>query len=98
SGEQTIVLYTVQKKDKEHISNIIECLEQNLPAGKNGTLQLSPGGISFELIEPLKPFELYLNNVDDWLYKEKLGYKNHLYIIGGGHCALAFSKIMNEMD
>ncbi|MGZ8537798.1 MAG: XdhC family protein, partial [Flavisolibacter sp.] len=30
--------------------------------------------------------------------KEKLGYKNHLYIIGGGHCALAFSKLMSDMD
>ena len=34
----------------------------------------------------------------DWTYKEKTGYKNHLYIIGGGHCALAFSKIMSTMD
>lgn len=33
-----------------------------------------------------------------WNYAEKIGYKNRLYIIGGGHCALAFSKLMSAMD
>ncbi len=94
SGEQTIVLYPVQKKDEEHINNIIQTLEEN----KNGTLQLFPGGISFEPVEPLKHFELDFKTEEDWLYKEKLGYKNHLYIIGGGHCAFALSRIMSMMD
>ncbi len=94
SGEQTIVLYPVQKKDAEHISNIIRTLEEN----KNATLQLSPAGILFEPLEPLKPFELNFKTEEDWLYKAKLGYKDHLYIIGGGHCALALSKVMSMMD
>jgi xanthine dehydrogenase accessory factor len=34
----------------------------------------------------------------DWEYIEKTGYKNQLFIIGGGHCALAFSKLMRSMD
>jgi xanthine dehydrogenase accessory factor len=32
------------------------------------------------------------------LYKEKTGYKNQLFIIGGGHCALALSRMMRSMD
>ena len=39
-----------------------------------------------------------MKSEDDWLYKEKTGYKNHLFVIGGGHCALAFSKLMSSMD
>ena len=35
---------------------------------------------------------------NDWIYREKTGYKNYLFIIGGGHCALAFSKLMRSMD
>ena len=31
-------------------------------------------------------------------YEEKLGLKNKLYIIGGGHCALALSELMAKMD
>ena len=26
------------------------------------------------------------------------GFSNHLYIIGGGHCSLAFSQLMSSMD
>jgi xanthine dehydrogenase accessory factor len=31
-------------------------------------------------------------------YRELLGAKNDLYIIGGGHCALALSELMSKMD
>ncbi|MEP6703787.1 MAG: XdhC/CoxI family protein, partial [Acidobacteriota bacterium] len=31
-------------------------------------------------------------------YTERLGFKNNLYIIGGGHCALALSELMSKMD
>ncbi len=33
-----------------------------------------------------------------FIYEENLGCKNKLYIIGGGHCALALSEIMSKMD
>lgn len=99
SGEQTIFIYRVQEKDIPHIENMVTSLEQN----KNGTLHLSHDGILFEDAMPEKDFELNLKNESDpiaigWSYAEKTGYKNHLYIIGGGHCALAFSKTMSMMD
>lgn len=34
----------------------------------------------------------------DFVYTEKLGSKNQLYIVGGGHCALALSELMSRMD
>lgn len=94
SGEQTILLYPAQQKDADTIKNIISSLEQN----KNGALILSPAGIQFENTIPAKNFEYAFQSEDNWLYKEKTGYKNKLFIIGGGHCALAFSKLMSEMD
>ncbi|MFI5132693.1 MAG: XdhC family protein [Chitinophagales bacterium] len=94
SGEQTILLYAVQEKDAVHIKKLIASLEQN----KNGTLTLSPEGISFSNNSPEENFHFSMKSEEDWLYKEKTGYKNHLYIIGGGHCALAFSKLMRQMD
>jgi len=94
SGEQTILLYPVQPKDVTTLENIISSLE----AYKNGTLILSPEGIVFTNTIPAVDFEYHFESDNKWLYKEKTGYKNHLYIIGGGHCALAFSKLMRGMD
>ena len=94
SGEQTILIYQVAEKDLLAIRKIIATLEEN----KNGTLQLSHVGIGFEEGLPAKDFEFDLINEEDWQYAEKIGYKNHLYIVGGGHCALAFSKLMSGMD
>ena len=94
SGEQTILLYIVQENDNLYIEKLISSLEQN----KNGTLHLSPGGIVFDDTLPTKDFEFNIKNEEEWSYSEKTGYKNHLYIVGGGHCALAFSKIMSMMD
>jgi xanthine dehydrogenase accessory factor len=34
----------------------------------------------------------------DFEYRERLGAKNDLFIIGGGHCALALSELMSKMD
>lgn len=94
SGEQTILLYPITEKDAATIKRIIASLEEN----KNGTLILSPSGLQFEDKVPGKDFEYTFLNEQDWFYKEKTGYKNQLFIIGGGHCALAFSKLMREMN
>jgi len=94
SGEQTILLYPVQKKDEEQILKIISSLEEN----KNGTLKLSPKGIEFSESIPEENFRFSMRSGQDWEYSEKTGYKHELSIIGGGHCALAFSKLMSGMD
>lgn len=94
SGAQTIFLYHISEKDIDVVEKLISSLEQN----KNGTLHLSANGILFENIAPTKDFDFNLNTDEDWNYSEKTGFKNSLYIIGGGHCALAFSKLMSTMD
>jgi xanthine dehydrogenase accessory factor len=94
SGEQTILLYSLKKGDVTTIEQIIISLEQN----RSGTLLLSPAGIQFENTIPVKNFDYEFESEENWLYKEKTGYKNKLFIIGGGHCALAFSKLMCGMD
>lgn len=94
SGEQTLFLYLVQPGDIEVVDQIITALQLH----KNGTLVLSPSGIQFETTVPENDFEFVFRDEEDWLYKEKAGYKNQLFIIGGGHCALALSKMMQPMD
>jgi xanthine dehydrogenase accessory factor len=38
------------------------------------------------------------NSDTDFEYRERLGAKNELLIIGGGHCSLALSEMMTKMD
>ena len=94
SGEQTIFLYRVQQKDIEHIKALINSLQQN----RNGSLQLTHEGISFSEKIPAVDFYFEQNDETHFLLIAKTGYRNQLHIIGGGHCALALSKLMSEMD
>jgi len=43
-------------------------------------------------------FDFSRQSDSDFEYRERLGAKNDLYIIGGGHCALALSEMMSKMD
>jgi xanthine dehydrogenase accessory factor len=94
SGEQTILLYTLRKEDIAAVADMVDCLE----ACRNGTLQLSPAGLGFSDRVPAEDFYFDKRSPTDWRYEEKAGYKHRLFIVGGGHCALAFSRIMRTMD
>lgn len=95
SGEQTIFLYEVQPSDLEPIARLIRSLQANL----NGTLRLHINGISFS--DEIPDTGFYFNRSalqDSFILEEKTGYKHLLHIIGGGHCAMALSRIMQHMD
>lgn len=94
SGEQTILLYLVKPTDRPTIQQMISSLEKH----HHGTLTLFPAGIQFNATIPSQDFTFTMNADDDWMYQEKIGYKNSLTIIGGGHCSLAFSHLMRQMD
>jgi xanthine dehydrogenase accessory factor len=94
SGEQTNLLYSLQPSDKPVLEKIITSLEQH----RHGCLSLSPNGIAFAEQPPASDFYFKLISETQWQYREKTGFRNRLYIIGGGHVALAFSRIMRTMD
>ncbi len=95
SGEQTILLYLVQKKDASAIQEIIKALKKD----KIGVMKISPEGVEFSKGQHKAQTFSYKYIVDDeWDYEENIGYKNHLYIVGGGHCALALSRLMSSLD
>ncbi len=95
SGKQTLFIYEIQPSDKIVIESIIKSLQQN----KNGTLTLVINGISFS--EQSFEYKYQLELSEDelcFVYKERTGFKNVLHIIGGGHCSLALSRLMQTMD
>jgi xanthine dehydrogenase accessory factor len=94
SGEQTVFLYRLQSNDLKFINALIISGEQC----RNGSLILSNNGLLFTHEVPAKNFHFQQIDETAFTLTEKTGYKNQLYIIGGGHCALAFSKLMSSMD
>jgi xanthine dehydrogenase accessory factor len=94
SGEQTILLYRLGEKDRAAIEHIAACLS----GFHNGALQLSPAGLAFSEQVPSTDFYFNKRSETDWRYEEKAGYKHRLFIVGGGHVALAFSRIMRMME
>ncbi|HLZ86425.1 MAG TPA: XdhC family protein [Puia sp.] len=91
SGEQTILLLSLQAKDKPAIQRLLD--QQD-----NGTLQFTPQGMTVGADPPDTDFYFQQTTGTEWLYREKTGYTTRLYIIGGGHVALAFSRLMQMMD
>jgi xanthine dehydrogenase accessory factor len=94
SGEQTVLLYSFRSGDAGVLAAIVGSLEQY----GNGRLRLSPAGIDFSVEAPAADFYFDKRSEEDWVFVEKTGYKDRLFIIGAGHCALAFSRLMRTMD
>jgi xanthine dehydrogenase accessory factor len=95
SGDQTILLYKLLPESITPVNKIIACLSQN----QQGILQLSPLGLRFTTEIHGEPDCQYTMQSElDWIYREKIGYRDFLYIIGGGHCALALSELMQTLD
>ncbi|MFM2359374.1 MAG: hypothetical protein RLY16_1367 [Bacteroidota bacterium] len=93
SGEQTIFLTILKEPDLASILNMLVALENN----QNGRLIINSAGLQFDNQIPPQNFSL-TKSEDFFQLIEKIGYKNQLTIIGGGHCALALSKLMHSMD
>jgi xanthine dehydrogenase accessory factor len=94
SGEQTVLLYMVKDQDQKAISNLVSSLE----GFRRGTLELGPAGIAFRDSPSDRPFLWEPSSASEWFYSENTGYGHHLFIIGGGHCALALSKLVHGLD
>jgi xanthine dehydrogenase accessory factor len=94
SGEQTIWISPLQQYDKTIIRSLINSLQQN----QEGTLSFTPGNISFSSQIPGSDYLFDYKSNEDWQYTERTGFKNQLSIIGAGHCSLALSKLMSDMD
>lgn len=108
SGEQTVLFYTFKNDDMTIIEKIIACLEENY-AQSNVIVTASGAWRERVIFLSNKNGFQFLNKKNDnnflciktnksIVYEENLGFKNHLYIIGGGHCSLALSKQMRLLE
>ncbi len=95
SGRQTIIFFQLDSSHLQSVKTIISALENNQIC----SLRIS--NFKFEILDKQsekKNFYFEKTDENEFVYEENLGFKNKLYIIGGGHCALALSEIMAKMD
>ena len=99
SGKQTVIIFQLNSAHLQDVENIIHALENNL----NCRIRIS--NFKFQIAEkPLEGgtrndgFKFQNSGENEFVYEENLGLKNKLFIIGGGHCALALSELMSKMD
>lgn len=97
SGKQTVIFKQLTHSDVKAVGSAVNSLKSSEP----DILEITPN--SFSVMPPGGAsdssdfaFERYSETY--FVYREKLGRKNKLYIIGGGHCALALSELMSKMD
>jgi xanthine dehydrogenase accessory factor len=93
SGEQTIVFHPLTKRDASTITHLMDCLDNN----KKAVLKLTSDTFELnnELIE--NQYSCQILNSEEWYFEELIGYRNTLYIIGGGHVAHSTSKIIKTL-
>jgi xanthine dehydrogenase accessory factor len=95
SGEQTIIFFKLNPQHLKTVRQIVRALENHQPK----TLQISDSELQISERQPDEPdFHFRQQSTNEFFYREKLGFKNKLLIVGSGHCALALSELMSKMD
>ncbi|MGI8495381.1 MAG: XdhC family protein [Pyrinomonadaceae bacterium] len=95
SGKQTVIFLELNSRHLKTVEKIIFTLIYN----QTRKLQISNIGLRvLENIENNSGFYFAETRENEFVYEELLGCKNKLFIIGGGHCALALSELMSGMD
>ena len=95
SGRQTVIFFRLNRRHLETVREIVGALENQQPK----TLRISDS--QFQILDNEAEdfdFRFVQKSADEFLYEERLGFKNRLFIVGGGHCALALSEIAAKLD
>jgi len=94
SGRQTVVITTLTKDDTAAVEMIVDSIR------KRRSLVFEISNLEFQIVEnTLDSSPIFFSKVSEteFVYREKLNVRDELYIIGGGHCALALSEIASRL-
>jgi xanthine dehydrogenase accessory factor len=97
SGRQTVIFKMLCADDLDAVKSAIDSVSDH----RGDILQI--GSDKFAVGPPEggaqnAGFVFESGSEGAFRYEERLGHRNELYIIGGGHCALALSELMSKLD
>ena len=94
SGEQTVAFHCLDnKKHCSVVRDIINCIKN----GEKGTLSLTPNSFYFSHKILKNRFDYEITSTINWYFKEHIGFKETLYIVGGGHVGVAVSELFVKL-
>jgi xanthine dehydrogenase accessory factor len=93
SGEQTVVFHPLNSSHISVIKDILYCLQNN----QQKTICFSPSSFGLSDTEIEDNYRTSINTNSDWSFNELIGFKNTLYIVGGGHVGLAVSELFVKL-
>ncbi len=97
SGKQTVIFKQITTNDLQAVEAIIVALKHR----RRDFLLITSSEFKVTLKDVKNAgtdYSFQKISDTDFIYQEKIGKKNDLYIIGCGHCALALSELMARMD
>ena len=97
SGSQTNLYYLCQpSRDTEAIAKVVSFIERDI----SGSLLIDSSGMSVaeKPINLTQPTIQLTQESGTWSYEEQLLNRKRIAIIGGGHCSLALSRVMSQLD
>lgn len=96
AGKQTNLYYVCEpEKDRKTVDKMVQVLSES----QHAILSISLKGLSLQN-QKLDTCDFQFNLTKDdnkWHYLEQLKNFNRIAIIGGGHCSLALSRVMNNL-
>ncbi|MEQ1923420.1 MAG: XdhC family protein [Pyrinomonadaceae bacterium] len=95
SGRQTVITRRLTADDAKTVDAIITALETK----ESLSLTITQNEFTIGPSKTGTPNNAFEKRTEtDFSYSENLGPKNELFIIGGGHCALALSEVASRLD
>ncbi len=95
SGEQTLAVYFVKPEDDNAVNKILTILEN----GEDASFKFTPQGFTILPDAGLDTQYVFEKKSEtDFVFTEKMGYPYRIHIVGGGHCALALSKLISDLN
>lgn len=93
SGEQTVLLYHLKTEDLAAVQEVMVSERMHIPR----MISIRPYGITLPEQTVEESFWRQ-DSESEWEYWRWAGRKPLLHIVGGGHCALALSRLMKMLD
>ena len=97
SGSQTNLYYLCHpSRDIEIIEKVVSLIEGDI----SGSLFIDSSGMSVEEkpVNLAQPAIQLIQASGNWKYKEQLLNRQRIAIIGGGHCSLALSRVISQLN
>ena len=95
SGKQTVIFFILTQKHFKLVRHIPRYSKNH----HSRYLRITEKELSFSAtFKDHFAYRFEQQSESEFVYEEALRCKNKLYIVGGGHCALALSELMSRMD